>query len=392
MYDLLIKGGRVLDSAQGFNADLDVAITDGLVANVAADIPETEAVRSIRVPGKTVVPGLIDFHVHVYEAVNPRGLNPDSAGVRAGVTTVVDAGSAGPYNFGGFPKYVLPYAKTEVVCFMHVGRHGLVSLPEIRGPEDIDPDEAIKIAAQYKGQIHGLKVRMVNPALENMGMDLARIAKDIGRQTGLPLMVHIGDPHAKVGQKSVLTELMDILDEGDILTHLFTSHHGGVLDANRKLYPQVQAAVERGVLFDTGHGRFNFSFDVGQRLLDQGMAPNCASTDLTLPGREIVHSMVETLTRFMALGFTLEQTIEMATIKPARAMNADDRLGTLKPGHQGDVTVLDIQQGKWNVIDSDGQSQTVEQALIPFVTVKRGEVITPDWGPRPWGWLPDPVD
>ena len=392
MYDLVIKGGRVVDPAQGLNADLDVAITGGRIDRLAPDIPEAEAVRSIRVPGKTVAPGLIDFHVHVYEAVNPRALNPDVAGVRAGVTTVVDAGSAGPYNFRGFPKYVLPNCKTEVVAFMHVARHGLVSLPEVRGPDDIDPDEAIKIAGLYKDQIHGLKVRMVNPALENMGMDLARVAKDIARQTGLRLMVHIGDPHAKVGQKSVLTELMDILDEGDILTHLFTSHHGGVLDANGRLYPQVKAALERGVIFDTGHGRFNFSFDVGRRLLDQGMAPDCLSTDMTLPGTEIVHSMAETMTRSMALGFTLEQTIEMATIKPALALGAADRLGALKPGYQGDVSVLDVQQGKWSVADSTGQRQTVDRAVIPFATVKRGEVITPDWGPRPWGWLPDPVD
>jgi dihydroorotase len=181
-----------------------------------------------------------------------------------------------------------------------------------------------------------------------------------------------------------------MLDPGDIVTHLFTANPGGVLDSNGKLVPEARDLEDRGVWLDTAHGRFNFSLEVGRKVLDQGLVPHCISTDLTVPGRLItVHSMTEMMTRFLGLGFTLEQVVTMCTANPAKAIGAAHRLGSLAVERQADISVLQINDGDWVVYDVLGASLQVTQAVVPFLTVKRGEVFTPDWGPRSWGWEPD---
>jgi dihydroorotase len=203
-------------------------------------------------------------------------------------------------------------------------------------------------------------------------------------------MVHIGDTEKRY-DPNVIRSLLPLLDDGDILTHLFTANPGGVLDANGRLVPEAQEAAARGVWLDTAHGRMNFSFDVGRRVIDQGLLPHCISTDLTVPGRlNTVHSMTEMMTRFLGLGFTLDQVVTMCTANPAKAIGAADRLGSLAAARQADISVLQIHDGDWVVYDVLGASLRVKQAVVPVLTVKRGEVFMRDWGPRPWGWEPDP--
>jgi dihydroorotase len=184
--------------------------------------------------------------------------------------------------------------------------------------------------------------------------------------------------------------LLPLLETGDILTHYFTANPGGVLDANGKLVPEAREAAGRGVWFDTAHGRKNFSFDVGRRIIDQGLLPHCISTDLTVPGRlNTVHSMMEIMARFLGLGFTLEQVIAMSTANPAKAIGAENRLGSLVVDRQADISVLQLKEGDWVVYDVLGESLRVDRTFVPVLTVKRGQVFTPEWGPRPWGWEPD---
>jgi dihydroorotase len=390
MYDLVLKSGRVVDPSSGFDGVLDVAVESGTIARVAAGIAPGEAARLIEVGGKIVTPGLIDLHAHVFDGCNRTGVNPDLGGVYSGVTTIVDAGSAGAATFGGW-RHILPNCATEIIPFLHICQTGLATRPDIIAESSIDLEDTLGVVNQHKGLICGIKARMVSPALEILGMEMPRLAKRAARESGTRLMVHIGDTEKRYDPK-VIHALLPLLDQGDILTHYFTANPGGVLDGNGKLVPEAREAADRGVWFDTAHGRMNFSFDVGRRIIDQGLLPHCISTDLTVPGRlRTVHSMTEMMTRFLGLGFPLAQVVTMCTANPAKAIGAAQRLGSLAIGRQADISVLEIREGEWVVYDVLGASLRVAQAVVPFVTVKRGQIFTPDWGPRPWGWEPDRI-
>lgn len=389
MYDLLLTGGTVIDPENGVNGAFDVAVENGLIAAVALNIPRHEAKQVIEVPGKLVTPGLIDVHCHVYDGVSPTAVHPDMAGVRAGVTTVVDAGTAGCATFGAFPKYIIPNCETEVIPLLHICATGLSTNPDIVAEASIDFEGTLQVAEQYRGLIRGIKARMVSPALEVLGMEMPRMAKRAAKEAGLPLMVHIGDT-AKRYDPMVISELLPLLEPGDIITHLFTANPGGVLGADGKLVPEAREVAQRGVWLDTAHGRMNFGFEVGKRVLDQGLVPHCISTDLTIPGRlNTVHSLVEMMARFLGLGFPLEQVIGMVTTNPAHAIGVHDRLGTLGVGRQADISVLETRTGRWTVYDAVGDALRIEKTVVPVLTVKRGKVFTPEWGPHPWGWEPE---
>jgi dihydroorotase len=390
MHDLLLKGGTVVDPSTGLNGVHDIAIAQGKIARIESQIALTEARRVIEVPGTIITPGLIDLHAHVFEGFTRMGVHPDQGGVYAGVTTIVDAGSAGCATFGGFPKYIIPQCHTEIIPFLHICQTGLSTIPDIIAEGSIDLDATLRVADRYKNLICGIKARMVSPALEIFGMEMPRLARRAARESGIKLMVHIGDTEKRY-DPTVIRRLLPMLEAGDILTHYFSANPGGVLDGNGRLVPEAREAAKTGVWFDTAHGRGNFSFDIGRRIIDQGLLPHCISTDLTIPGRlRTVHSMTEMMTRFLGLGFTLEQVVTMCTSNPAKAIGAEGRLGSLAAGRQADISVLRIQEGDWTVYDVLGASLSVRQAVVPVLAVKRGDVFQPEWGPRPWGWEPDP--
>ena len=391
MTDLLLKGGRVIDPSQGLDARMDVAAQDGAISEVAPNIRPGPDTRVIKADGKIVTPGLIDLHTHVYHGVNQTGVDPDLAGVRAGVTTVVDAGSAGCYTFGGFPEHVAPKAKTRIICMLHISRTGLSFQPEISGRDDIDFDETVSVIRANKPLIQGVKVRAVGPAVPTLGVEMVELAKRAANEGGVRLMVHIGDRSiGESGGPTITRELLPTLEPGDIITHLFSGNAGRILDDGGKVLPEIMEAQERGVFFDTAHGRQNFSFDVAKAALDQGVRPRSISTDLTIPGRlNTVHSLAEMLSRFMALGFGLVDVIRMATSEPAKALDMDGEIGSLAVGRAADISVLEEHTGDWLFRDTDGGTLRSDKALAPVLAVKAGEVFTAEWGPRPWGWLPD---
>ncbi len=389
MTNLLLKGGEVIDPSQNLRRKMDVAVRDGFISQLAPNLRPEEGARVIDVTGKLVTPGLIDLHTHVYEGVNQTGVSPDLAGVKSGVTTVVDAGSAGCYSFGGFPRYVVPQNRTRIVCMLHISRVGLNYQPDLSRREDIDLEETVRVIQANRPLIQGVKIRAVGPAVPVMGVEMVQLAKRAAREGGVRLMVHIGDRSAKKGDKTITRELLPLLEGGDIITHLFSGNEGRILDDGGRLIPEIVEAQERGVFFDTAHGRQNFSFKVARAALDQGIRPMSISTDLTIPGRlNTVHSMTEMLSRFLALGFSLEDVIRMATANPARALDMEDTLGSLAVGREADITVLEEATGDWLFRDTEGDTLRGDKALAPVLTVKSGEPIAPDWGPHPWGWLP----
>ena len=393
MTDLLLKGGEVIDPSQDIRAMLDVAVTDGVISAVAPDIDPSGVARVINVDGNIVIPGMIDLHTHVYEGINQNGINPDLAGIRSGVTTVLDAGSAGCYTFGGFPSYVVPNAKTNIFCMLHISRVGLSYQPDTSRREDIDLEETVNVIKANRPLIQGVKIRAVGPGVPRMGVEMVRLAKQAATEGGVRLMVHIGDRSIADGdgtEPTITRQLLPLLDKGDIITHLFSGNPGRIIDENGNVIREIIEAQHRGVFLDTAHGRQNFSFDVAKAALEQGVEPRSISTDMTPPGRmNTVHSMTEMLARFMALGFPLEDVIRMTTMNPAQALGMEDTLGSLAVGRPADISVLKEETGDWLFHDTEGNTLRGDKALVPIVTVKDGEPYSPDWGPRPWGWLPD---
>ena len=386
--ELLIRGGRVIDPASNHDAVADVAIAGGGIVAVG-DRLGLAADRTIDARDLLVVPGLIDIHAHVYTHMG-LSIDVDLAGVRSGVTTIVDAGTAGSCTWRPFYHHVIQPAKTRTLAFLHIARNGQSFIPAIRIEEDIDLDEAVQTALDYPDVILGIKLRAVGPAVATMGARMVELTREAARASGGMQMIHIGDLDAEPGDPTLTLDVLERLDEGDILAHIYTDQPGKLLDDAGKVLPEAIAARDRGVVMEPSLGRVNFSFDTARALLDQGLLPDVIGTDLTRPGREmLVHSLTETMGKFIALGFSLEEVIRLTTSAPAAALGRADEIGSLEAGREADVTLLRVEQGRWIFRDRVGGVLPGETALVPVLTIRAGEMIEPDWGPRPWGWLPE---
>ncbi len=400
-YDLLIKGGRVLDPGQGLDADLDIAIAGGKIARIAADIEPGDAARvlEMRGPGRRVVPGLIDLHTHVADGAITKGVgmgncDPDDIGVRSGVTTVADCGSVGVANLGVFPAHILPKAKTRVITLVNAGSHAhtMPGPADVNGLADINRDALVKAAEHNPGLIAGVKLRIVGPAFSRLGEEIITTAKAAARDLGVPLMVHIGDFTAKdeasAARRGELTRfLLKTFEPGDILTHLCTPNSGRVLDPDGNPYPEVAEARANGVVLDSALGRGNFGIEVARRQADLGLFPDTISSDLTAMGQTF-HSLLECMAKFMSIGYTLADVVKATTASAARALGRQHELGAIEVGRDADLSIIDVVEGDFTFTDTTGKEFRGGYGLVPVRTVKAGEEFSPGWGTHPWGWLP----
>ena len=400
-YDLLLKGGHVLDPGQGLDAHLDIAVSGGKIAAIAPDIPAQDAARvlELRGAGRHVVPGLIDLHTHVANGAITEGVgmgmcDPDDIGVRSGVTTVADCGSVGVANLGVFPAHILPAARTRVVTLVNAGSfaHTMPGVADVSSLDDINSGALQKAAAANPGLIAGVKLRVVGPAFQGMGEEIIVKAKAAATDLGVPLMVHIGDFSAKddasAARRGELTRfLLKTFEPGDILTHLCTPNAGRVLDADGNPYPEVAEARARGVVLDSALGRGNFGIEVARRQADIGLFPDTISSDLTALGQTF-HSLLECMAKFMSIGYTLSDVIKATTANAAQALGLAGELGAIAVGRDADLSVIDVVEGDFTFTDTRGQAFTGRYGLVPVRTVKAGEEFSPGWGTHPWGWLP----
>jgi dihydroorotase len=401
-YDVVVKGGHVLDPGQGLDGRMDIGISAGRIAAIQPDIAASEAARVVEVRGdnRYVTPGLIDIHTHVaYGATTPGvGMGcvpPDVGGVGSGATTLLDAGSVGIANVGVFGAHLLPRTKTRVICFVNVGTfaHTTPAAADISRLEDIDRKAIASCVQANPGLIGGFKLRLVGPVVQERGEDVVRLAKDIANEHHLPLMVHIGDGRAPDARRaSDLTRLMlKTFTEGDILTHLCTPHGGGVMDpsdAAKSTVPELKEARANGVVIDSALGRGNFGIEVARRQAEMGVQPDTTSSDLTGGGRKLGVGLLDSMAKFMSLGYSLADVVRMTSSSAAKAIGMADQVGALAVGREADISIFDVVDGNWKFTDTVNQVFTGSKALVPIQTFRAGELFSPDWGPYAWGWLP----
>ena len=375
--DFILKGGRLLDPATGRDAFLDVHVCDGKVSAIGSDL-DSGGATTIDVEGCIITPGLIDVHLHLMKGLGAFGVDPDIFGVGSGVTTVVDAGSAGHTLLDVFRNYVTDNAKTRVLNYINLSTLGGVMGPGygiLADPRLIDEDKIAQIVEVNRDIVVGIKIMATGAALGAQELKPLARARKLGDELKLPLLVHIGESWNKETVPVHVGEVLKYLRAGDIVTHMFTVHPGGLLDGNGRLWPQVRDAKNSGVLMDVGHGLHNLNFDVARRVLDQGLEPDGVSTDGHRGNRAgPVYDLPTTMAKLMALGFSLSEVVEMATCNAARLLGRGDELGLLQIGSAAEISVLRVENRDWNAVDSQKEAIPAHQAIIPVLAI-RGETI-----------------
>jgi dihydroorotase len=372
-FDLLIRGGTVIDPAQGITGRRDVGIRAGVIAAVEEDLPATTAGRVIDATGLLVTPGLIDLHAHVFFRVNSHAVDPSPLAAQSGTTTMVDCGSGGAATFDAFRHFVAAPAACRVLAFLNISIVGTIATPECGYGRFVDPNRAVATAEANRDLIVGIKVRGSRLAFgEDNTVQPVWHAKAAASAAGLPLMLHLGDPPPTVEQS------IPILDRGDFVTHSYKGQPvTRLVDHEMRAKPVLREARERGVLIDVGHGSGSFSWPVAHALTEQGYWPDSISTDvhrgsLPLP---IGADMPNVMSKFLHLGMPLVEVIRASTIRPAEAIGWADRIGSLAAGRTADVAILALEDGEFTLSDSRKRPETATRRLVARHTIVGGRVL-----------------
>ncbi len=378
-FDLLIKGGELLDPSQGLRAKRDLGVRYGKIEAVEADIPAARALRVLDAKGRIVIPGLIDLHSHVYPYGSAIGIPADELIPFQGTTTTVSAGDAGANNFAAFRRYVVGPTRTRLYAFVHIANIGLSGFPE---PElyhlgFAQPEAAARTVAENADIVIGIKVRMSENVIAQAGLEPLRRAIRACEIAGggARVMCHIGG----VATPELMAQILDTLRAGDILTHCFSGAPNNAgkftnIVQEGKLLPAALSAKTRGVIFDIGHGGGSFDFTVAEAAMQQGCTPDTISSDIHVfsgnsPGMPY---LTWVMSKFMALGYTLEQVVQMATAVPARVINRLPKLGTLQVGAPADATLIEVVQGAVEFVDTRNNKRQGTAYIKPVQTVLGG--------------------
>ncbi len=363
MYDLLLKGGRVLDPGSGRDGRFDVAFRDGATAAVAEAIPADQAHATQDASGLIVTPGLIDLHTHVYWGGVSLGIDAEDYARRAGVTTLVDAGSAGAGNFHGFRRHVVEAVTPRILAYLNISFPGIyafadkVMVGECGDFRLLHPGECARVAQAHSDLIVGVKVRVGMAASDGRGVAPLDLALEAAEAAGLPVMCHLDQP------PPTRREVVERLRPGDVLTHCFRPFPGAPAHADGTVREEILAARERGILFDVGHGKSSFGFATAEAMLAAGFEPDCISSDVhALSVAGPARDLLTTMSKLLHLGMSLEAVVAATTSGPAAAIR-HPQLGALTPGTPGDATLLRLEDGAFDFVDASGERRTATQRL-----------------------------
>ena len=371
--DLLIAGGRVIDPWQNLSAVRDVAILHGRVARVAENIPHAQARSVFDATDKIVTPGLIDLHSHVYEHGTPLGVNSDRVGIEAGVTTIVDCGTAGAAMFPGFRKFVIEGARTRIYALLNISTAGCCTDEIYLDPRLIDVDAARAVIAEHRDLILGLKVR-VRGRHEDLEHDISVMttARELADEMGIPIMMHW----------STEPDLLAVLKRGDILTHPFnpvSQNNANVFGSGTnqadQVLPQILELKDRGIYTDGQLGTTHHSWEVSEKAMRAGWFPDAISTDVARNPDGTPASLLLPMSQYLHLGLSLDQVIECVTATPAAMLDYPEKVGSLEPDSPADVAVLDLEQGRFTFADGrrdDARTRELSRLFVNVATVKGG--------------------
>jgi len=404
-YDLLLRGGHVICPASGIDGVMDVAVRDGRIAAVQANILPSAAKQVVDVAGKLVLPGLIDTHAHCYKYVSGRfGLDADMVGVHSGVTTLVDQGGPSCMTFPGFRHFVAEEAQTRVYAFISsylVGGLEGHYYPNLYSPEGIDVDATVRAADANRDLVRGIKGHAEIGGFARWGIKVIELSAEIGREAKLPVYVHFGQlwglPKSGANGEdadTILARVIPLLQPGDILAHPFTRHPGGFVDRDGNVHEVIRAALDRGLKVDVGHGS-HFSYRLARKALDAGIIPDTLGADMHgyntfVPppaGTPNEHSddeahpfagqakfsLTQAMSSMMALGLPLQQVVPMVTTNAAAMLGLGDELGALRPGMVADVSVLADQRGRFILRDNEKNQVVAERLLQPAFCLRAGK-------------------
>jgi dihydroorotase len=373
-FDLILKGGHVIDPSQKLDGIADVGFTGGKVAAVGPGLKAGPKTATRDVKGKIVSPGLIDLHTHVYWGGTSLGIDAEEFCRTSGVTTAVDTGSAGPGNFMGFRRHVIEKSEVRILAYLHVSFAGIyafsptIMVGESREMQMLAPADCVAVAEKNRDVLVGIKIRVGLHASGTNGWDALKMALEVADEVGMPLMCHIDHPPPSY------EDVVNLLRPGDVLTHAFRPFPNTPCNSQGKVKAEVLAARQRGVIFDIGHGKGSFAFKTARAMLANGFPPDVISSDVhTLCIDGPAFDQVTTMSKFLCLGMSLYDVIAASTVNAAMAMKRPE-LGSLKPGSVGDATILTVRDGTFDYHDVVGEKLVGRQRIV-----SEGVVIAGKW-------------
>jgi len=368
-FDLLIEGGTVIDPSQNLNGSFDVAVKEGKILEVSKNISKDRALKVVSARDRVVTPGFIDIHAHCYDGVSI-GVVADRACLGRGVTTAVDAGSAGYVAFPNFRKYIINASTTRIAALVHIGAIGTMMFEGgLENMAWVNPQLTAKMAMDNKPAVVGIKIQLSKVITGSNDLEGLKRAVEAAEIARLPLMVHIDDPY------SPLPDILKMLRKGDVFTHCYNNHTHGILDESGKIIPEAREARARGVFFDPAQGQTHLSFDVAEKCMQQDFFPDTISTDMTVIATERrVFDLPTMVSKFAAIGVPLDKAIGMVTANPTKIFDFGPQIGTLRPGSEADVGIFELRDGKFEFEDSDGAKRTGRQMLVNKSVVRRGQL------------------